>query len=118
MFGFADNSGQILDPVSPWAREGMPVHVKGYQPTWIYKAPPNINTAQQMVYDTFCAVPFDVNGPGDVPLMQRCMFQRPGVASAAFVQNGMPTIAGGIQAAPLTYQPIAINPSTTMYPGQ
>ena len=116
MFGFGPNDGQIMDPISPWGREGAPVHLNGYQPTWVYRAPPAINTAAQMVYDTFGAVPFDVSGPGDVPLLQRCMFQRPGVAMAAFVTNGLPSTAGGVYAAPLTFQPIAVNPSSTMYP--
>ncbi len=98
------------------ARAGVGVQL-GYQPSWVWRQPPLTDTPPNFVYATFAAVPFDLSGPGDVPKNQRVIQQRATVAGSAFVQNGIPTTAGQLQAAPLTWSPMTANPAQSMFPG-
>jgi hypothetical protein len=113
---------QIRQPISNL--DGELLHTQpglGYYPQWGWRAFPGIGDAPQMVFETGAAIPDSICGPGDVPGSSMLPYKgdraRPTMVGSAFTQNGMPTTAGGIFYAPLTYQPIVNNPITQMFPG-
>ena len=120
---FVSNVVGSVNPVGmpvfagPPGREGVPVHL-GYHPTYRWcGAIPGLNNAPQQIYDTFGAVPFSAQGPGDVTMRSISILERPDWIGASYTLNGTGLAAGTIYQAPLTFSPRIGNPLQYMWPG-
>lgn len=103
-------------PHGPLGREGTPVKL-GYVPTYGWRNFPLNNSAPQYVFETYAALPFSVQGPGDIPVRQWQTNEKPSWALASFVFNGPGLAAGTIYYSPLTFQQPVGNPLQYMWPG-
>ncbi len=109
--GFRTTDG---GPVPAAFRAGLELH-PGYQPTYVYREPPLSYAATNMVFSTFGPMPFDVSGPGTIPLGIREISSKPTWIGAAYIKNGIPTSTGTVVMTPPTFMPHFDQPISHMY---
>lgn len=106
------NASLSAHPIAPHAYVQL-----GYRPSWVYRAPPGVGDAPQFVYDTYAAIVYSPEGPGDVILDQRRIFSPPSFIGQQYLKSGLPTTGGTVWSSPLTFAPVSNNPAQQQYPG-